>query len=100
MFKLLVAVITFLLLSQALMGLRQHRRELESQTAAIMDQIELRKHRLWDQKPQITTVASPTSLAKTMQEMGLSGQVGVIEKSRPQVNPDNPGDLIAPLRHR
>jgi hypothetical protein len=100
MFKLLVAVITFLLLSQALMGLRQHRRELESQTAAIMDQIELRKHRLWDQRPQITSVASPTSLAKTMQEKGLAGQVGVVEKSRPKVNPDNPGDLIAPLRQR
>jgi hypothetical protein len=99
MFKLLTAVVTFLVLALALMGLRQHRRELESQTAGILDQIELRKHRLWDQRPQITAVASPTSLAKSMQQLGLAGEVGVVDKSRPSIAPRNPGDLLDPLRH-
>jgi hypothetical protein len=78
--------------------MRQHRRELESQTAAMMDQIEQRKHRLWDQKPVITKQSAPTEIAKAMQEKGLAGEIGVVDKSRPKAVPDNPGDLIAPLR--
>ena len=100
MFKLLVTLVTFLLLALAVMGMRQHARELNSETAKVVNQLELGKHRMWGQTPGITAVSNPPALAKSLQEHGLAGPVGQVDAGRSRVLPDDSGDLVAPLRRR
>jgi hypothetical protein len=100
MFKLLVTLVTFLLLALAVMGMRHHARELESQTAGMVHESELRKHRLQDQGKAITEVSNPITLAQNMKDRGLSGDVGVLDLPRPRRAADDPGDLVAPVRRR
>jgi cell division protein FtsL len=99
MFKLLLMIVAFLLLALGVMGMRHHARELDAQAAKLQDEIEIRKHRIWDQRPQITEVTNPIALAKTMKDKGLSGDVGVAE-NRPKPPADDPGDLVAPVLRR
>ena len=98
MFKLLITLVTFLLLALAVMGMRHHTRELESQTAKLVAEIEIKKHKLWDQKPQITQVSNPQALTKNLQDHGMVGEVGVPDAPRTRPPSDDPGDLVAPVR--
>ena len=96
MMKLLVMLVSFLLLALAILGIRQHRLEVTSQTSRLIDQIEQRKHELWDQDPKITETSNPLALAQNLKSRGLVGDIGVKDKREA----DTPGDLIAPLRRR
>jgi hypothetical protein len=100
MLKLLVTLVAFLLLALAVMGMRHHARELESQTAGMVHATELNKHRLMDQRPDITKNSNPITLAQNMKDRGLAGDVGVLDVRRPRRTTDNPGDLVAPVLQR
>ena len=100
MLKLLVTLVAFLLLALAVMGMRHHARELESQTASMIHESELKKHELMDQRPEITQVSNPIALAKNMKDRGLAGDLGVVDMPKLKRPVDDPGDLVAPVRRR
>lgn len=72
MLKLLFTLGVFLLLSLAVLGLRQHRLEVTSQTARLHDQIKVREQTLWDQRVQIAKSTNPLALAVNLKTAGMS----------------------------
>ena len=107
MFKLLFTIGVFLMLALTLLGLRQHRLELESQTAQLR-RIALaeREETLRDQQVTITQRTNPLALLDGLNKKGLDlGQVTTIEMTagvgdRNDSHGDANRDLTAPLpRH-
>lgn len=72
MFKLLAMLVTFLLVAQGLLGLRQHRLELTAQSSKIYDAIRDRQHTLLDQRVEIARRTNPWAIAAALEEQGVN----------------------------
>jgi hypothetical protein len=70
-FKLLAILVTFLLVAQGLLGLRQHRLELTAQSTKIYETIREREHTLLDQKVEIARSTNPMAIAATLEQQGV-----------------------------
>ena len=107
MLKLLFTLGAFLVISLAVLGLRQRRLEISAETARLHDQIKLREQTLWDQQVQIAKSTNPLTLAVNLKSAGMNagealqpratgrraGGTGAGASAKP---PET--DLIAPLR--
>src|SRR3954471_3399162 len=71
MVKLLVMLVAFLLVALTLLGLRQHRLELTSESAAIYERIRERNETLLDQRVVIARRTNPWALAAALNESGV-----------------------------
>jgi hypothetical protein len=103
-FKLLAMLLTFLLVAFALLGLRQHRLELTSESAAIFNRIRERQHTLLDQQVQITRQTNPWAIATALQNAGVNTGEALRPRDtklgKPANGPAVPAvetDLLAPL---
>ena len=100
MLKLLVMLVTFLGVGLALLGLRQHRWELNSQSARIYGQIRERNETLLDQRVAIARVTNPWALVAALKDSGMNTG-GALERRGTKVGKTPPAvetDLVAPLR--
>ncbi len=105
MLKFLAMIGVFLLVGLVLLGLRQHRLELTSQTAKLHDQILDREQVLWGQQEEIARKTNPLAvsagLKKAMPELTAAYLTGSTPPERGVQSPthgDADRDLIAPLR--
>jgi hypothetical protein len=102
--KLLIMLVAFLGVALALLGLRQHRMELTSESVKIYDQIRERNESLLDQRAQIARNTNPWSLAATLKDAGVNTGAALrgrdpephAQATKPQVETD----LVAPLMDR
>jgi len=99
-FKLLTMLVAFLLIALMLLGLRQRRMELTSETSALCGQVQQRKEHLLDQQVQIARVTNPKTLTQSLADSGMDP--GAALHPRPHNTRPSPSgvetDLIAPLR--
>ncbi len=101
MLKLLTMLVAFLLIALMLLGLRQRRMELTSETSALYGQVQDRRERLLNQQVEITGVTNPKTLNQSLANSGMDPGVALHPRNtnaRPNV-PTVETDLIAPLRH-
>ena len=100
--KLLVMLVVCLAVALALLGLRQRRLELTSQSAAIYQQIEERNQTLLDQRVAISLKTNPIAVKDALQATGVNPgpafetrdtQIGRPASATPTVETD----LVAPL---
>jgi hypothetical protein len=107
-YKLLTTMLVFLVVALLVLGLRQHRLELTSQTAWLQGQIAQREQTLWGQRMAIARATNPTVLASELQKQNLAGDVGgtlpwdgsnskIGKKIFPTQAADSNGDLIGNL---
>jgi hypothetical protein len=80
-FKLLAMLVTFLLVALMLLGLRQRRLELTSETSAIYAEIIKRNETLLDQRVEIAQQTNPWTLAGALTSSGVD--TGAALKNRP-----------------
>lgn len=101
MLKLLFMLLAFLVVGMVLMGLRQRRLELQSDSVTIYDHIRERQEALLDQQAQIARETNPLTLATTLQNKGVNTgaamqlrdtHVGSPAESQPVET-----DLVAPV---
>ena len=102
MIKLLVMLVTFLAVALALLGIRQHRLELTSQSAAIYERIRERNETLLDQRVLIARQTNPWTLATALKDSGVNTGTALqprdTQLGRPlPATPAVETDLIAPL---
>ena len=105
MLKLLVMLVTFLLVALTLLGLRQHRLELTSESAGIYDRIRERNETLLDQRVVITKITNPWALAAALNDSGVdTGEALRSRQTRIGEPAAEPGgvrpvetDLLAPV---
>jgi len=71
-FKLLFMLLVFLGVGMALLGLRQRRLELQSDSVTIYDHIRERQEALLDQRAQIARETNPLTLAALLQHKGVN----------------------------
>ena len=71
MLKLLICLFSALLISVALLQLRQQRLELNFQTNRLHGQIERQHGKLWDQQLQIAVYTAPNAISKTVGDHSL-----------------------------
>ena len=100
MLKLLAMLMAFLLVALTLLGLRQRRLELTSETSAVYGQIRERNEKLLDQKVVIAQNTNPRTLVSSLQNAGMD--TGPILQPRP-ANPRTAlpvieQDLVDPIR--
>lgn len=101
MFKLLAMLVTFLVVALLLLGLRQRRLELTSETSAIYAQIRERNETLLDQRVEIAKQTNPWTLAGALKSSGVD--TGAALQNRPTsvgrgALPMVETDLVAPVR--
>ena len=72
MLKLLTMLVAFLLVALALLGLRQRRLELTSQSVVIYSQIRERNETLLDLQVAIAQTTNPWTLADALQRSGVN----------------------------
>jgi len=99
--KLLTMLVAFLLVALALLGLRQRRLELTSESAKIYSTIREKNETLLDQRVEIAKVTNPWTLAWTLKSSGVDP--GAALQSRPTsvgrtTVPAVETDLTAPVR--
>lgn len=105
MLKLLTMLVAFLLVALALLGLRQRRLELTSESAGIYSKIREHNETLLDQRVVIAQQTNPKTLATALEERGVNTG-GALQMRSSTVN--RPGnmptgietDLTAPIRSR
>jgi hypothetical protein len=98
--KLLVILLTFLGIGIALLGLRQHRLELNAQSVQIYSQIRDRNEKLLSQNIDLAKATNPWALAANLKHSGVNPGAA-LERRGTQVGKEPPAvesDLIAPLR--
>jgi hypothetical protein len=103
-FKLLAMLVTFLLVALGLLGLRQHRLELTSQSTRIYETIRDRQHTLLDQRVAIARETNPWAIAAALEEHGVDTG-DALRKRQTQLGkppgavtvPAVETDLVAPL---
>ena len=102
MLKLLVMLGAFLVVAQVLLGLRQHRLELTSQSVSIYSKIRDCNDTLQGQQADIAVKTNQWTLAAALEKSGIDtgkalrppvGKPGANGPSTPQVETD----LLAPL---
>ena len=71
MLKLLICLISALLISVALLQLRQQRLELNYQANRLHNQIEKHQAKLWDQQLQIAVYTAPNAISRTVGQQKL-----------------------------
>ncbi len=99
MFKLLAMLFIFLIVALALLGMRQRRLELTSESSSIYAQIRDRNETLLDQRVEIARQTNPKTLATALQNAGID--TGAALQSRQPIRRTLPvveTDLVAPLR--
>ena len=100
MLKLLVMLVTFLGVGLALLGLRQLRWELNSQSVKIYSQIREREETKLQQSYAIAQQTNPWALANALKNNGVNTG-GALERRGTQAGKPLPAietDLVAPLR--
>ena len=100
MLKLLFVLVTMLGVGMALLGLRQLRWELNSQSVKIYSQIRERNETLLDQRVAIARWTNPWALAATLKNSGINAG-GAMERRGTQISRPLPlveSDLVAPIR--
>jgi hypothetical protein len=99
-FKLLAMLVTFLVVALALLGLRQRRLELTSESASIYEQIRGRKETLLGQEVEIAKWTNPWALAASLEDSGVDTGAA-LKNRRTTVGRTVPAvetDLVAPVR--
>ena len=71
MLKLLICLFAALLISVALLQLRQQRLNLNFQANRLHTQIEDRQAKLWDQQLQVAVYTAPNAISRTVGEQKL-----------------------------
>jgi len=94
-------LMTLLLVALMLLGLRQRRLELTSETSAIYSQIREHNEMLLDQRVDIAKITNPWTLAWTLKSSGID--TGAALQNRPTSVGRTPvpaveTDLVAPVR--
>lgn len=99
-------MVVFLLVALALLGLRQHRLELTSQTAQLQADVQLREQTMWGQRMKIAQETNPVVLAAELKKQGLADggggsvlpwdrQMSTIGlKNKPKAATGQTGDLL------
>lgn len=103
MFKLLTMLVAFLLVALALLGLRQRRLELTSQSVTIYSQIRERNETLLDQRVLIAQKTNPWTLADALQKSGVNTGAALQTRVTALKAPAPTGietDLTASVRRR
>jgi hypothetical protein len=99
-FKLLAMLVTFLAVALMLVGLRQRRLELTSESAAIYGQIRERNETLLGLDVEIAQQTNPWALASALQKAGVNTG-GAMQPRKATVGRSVPAvetDLTAPVR--
>jgi hypothetical protein len=104
-FKLLTMLMAFLLVALGLLGLRQRRLELTSESAKIYSQIRERHESLLDQRVEIAKITNPKALATSLEASGVNtGAALHLRGSTVNRSGNSPTgietDLTAPVRQR
>jgi cell division protein FtsL len=100
MLKLLAMLMAFLLVALVLLGLRQRRLELTSESSAIYSQIREQNEKLLDLKVVIARQTNPHALADALQNAGMDNG-GTLLRRVPANSRSTPAvetDLTAPIR--
>jgi hypothetical protein len=71
MLKLVICLFSALLISVALLQLRQQRLELNYQANRLHNQIEEHQAKLWDQQLQIAVYTAPNAISRTVGQQKL-----------------------------
>jgi len=106
MLKLMVMIGAFLLVGLSLLGLRQHRLELTSQTAKLHDQILEREQVMWGQELQIAKTTNPLAVSEGLKTAMPELTAAYLPRGTAPARgvrtpaPGGDRDLIAPLRRR
>ena len=100
MLKLLVMLVTFLGVGLALLGLRQHRLELTSESAKTYALIRDRGESILGNQVDIARVTNPWTLAANLKKTGFNTGSALEKRSgnKAQLIPSVEQDLTAPLR--
>ena len=98
MFKLLFTLTVFLVMALLLLGMRQQRLALTSETAKLHNEVLKREQKLWDQQDQIARQTNPLVLTEQIKNLGLE-----FSHPAPQVRTVRNGDgsmVVPPVRPR
>jgi hypothetical protein len=98
--KLLAMLVAFLLVALTLLGLRQRRLEITSESAGIYAQIRERNETLLDQRVEISRISNPWTLAANLKNAGVNTG-SALENRKPVVGRPLPAieqDLTSPIR--
>lgn len=98
MLKLFAAILGFLLIGLAVLGLQHHKLEITSQSVKLHNDIVQRQHTLWDQQVLISQKTNPLALAEGLKKAGMSPGEALTPREKPKPVNRVEGDLIAPLR--
>ncbi len=100
MFKLLAMLLTFLLVGLTLLGLRQHRLELTSKSAAIFAEIQNKEDKIRGQQVDIARETNPWTILAALKQAGINTGDAMQTRSQGASGPTVPAietDLVAPL---
>ena len=96
-------LVALLLVALVLLGLRQRRLELTSETAAIYAQIREKNEALLDQRVEIAKVTNPWAIAGTLTSSGIDTGAALRSRSTSVGRAPVPAietDLVDPVRWR
>ena len=100
MLKLIAAMIGFLLMAAALLGLRQEQINLTSQCAHLYGKILSRQHILWDQQTQIAANTNTMTLTRRLARQTSAAQAAGgqgVSATQPAANGPVVQPAVAPV---